>query len=82
MESIIDYLKRNLLAAGSRRWAAIAAHTGCAHSLLRKIAYGDRDDPRLSTVQPLIAYFLAVDRGEQTLPEPAETAKPEAAAQA
>lgn len=74
MEPIIDYLKRQLRAAGPARWEAIAAECGVEKGLPRKLAYGDRKNPGVKTVQPLVWYFEAVDRGEQTLPEPSEQA--------
>lgn len=40
---------------------------------MRKLAYGDRENPGVKNVQPLLDYFQAVDRGERVLPtEPAE----------
>jgi hypothetical protein len=69
MESIIDYLKRKLREAGSGRWEAIAIECGVAKTLPRKIAYDDRDNPGVQTIQPLIDYFGAVERGEISLPE-------------
>lgn len=68
MQTIIEYLQTNLRAAGPRRFARIAADTGVAESLLPKIAYGMRDNPRVQTVQPLLDYFQAIDRGERELP--------------
>lgn len=42
---------------------------------MRKLAYGDRDNPGVKSVQPLLDYFQAVDRGERALPTvPAEKA--------
>lgn len=70
MEPIIDYLKRRLRDAGAARWEAIASVSGVAKTLPRKIAYGDRDNPGVATVQPLLDFFGAVDRGELELPEP------------
>lgn len=72
MEPIIDYLKRNLRAAGHARWESIAEEAGIAKTLPRKIAYNDRDNPGIQTVQPLIDFFQAVDRGEKYLPEPSK----------
>lgn len=69
MESIIDYLKRKLRDAGAQRWEAIAAECGVAKTLPRKIAYEDRDNPGVQTVQPLLDYFGAIERGEKSLPE-------------
>lgn len=69
MEPIIDYLKRKLRDAGPARWEAIATECGIAKTLPRKIAYDDRDNPGVQTVQPLLDYFQAVERGERELPE-------------
>lgn len=69
MESIMDYLKRKLREAGSARWEAIAAAAGVAKTLPRKIAYEDRENPGIATIQPLLDYFGRVERGEVELPE-------------
>ncbi|GAP37356.1 hypothetical protein ABXN37_19725 [Piscinibacter sakaiensis] len=71
MESIVAYLKRNLREAGAARWESIAAEAGVAKTLPRKIACGDRDNPGVQTIQPLLDYFQAVERGERELPPPA-----------
>ena len=76
METIIDYLKRNLKDAGPKCWPAIASDVSAAlpddekisEHFLRKIAYGDRDNPGVKSVQPLIDYFHAVERGDRQLP--------------
>lgn len=73
MESIIDYLKRNLRDAGPARWDAIAAECGIARTLPRKIAYDDRDNPGVQTIQPLIDFFNEVEQGVRKLPEPLPT---------
>jgi hypothetical protein len=70
MEPIIDYLKRKLKEAGPARWEAIAAEAGVAKSLPRKLAYDDRENPGVQTIQPLIDFFQRVERGEIELPEP------------
>lgn len=64
----MDFLIRRLREAGAAHWESIAAEAGVAKSLPRKIVYGDRLNPGVQTVQPLITYFAAVDRGERTLP--------------
>ncbi len=69
MESIIDYLKRKLREAGASRWELIASEAGVAKTLPRKIAYDDRDNPGVQTVQPLLDYFGEVERGERELPD-------------
>lgn len=68
MEPIIDYLKRKLKEAGPARWEAIAEAAGIAKTLPRKIAYSDRENPGVATIQPLLDYFQSVDRGEIELP--------------
>ena len=79
METILDYLKRNLKQAGPPRWAAIAAEISeglpepYTFHPLRKIAYGDSTNPGLQVAQRLIDFFAAVERGERALPE-SETA--------
>ena len=69
----MEYLKRNLRNAGSARWDAIAAKTGVAKSLPRKIAFSDRNNPGVQTIQPLVDFFQSVDRGEDVMPELATT---------
>jgi hypothetical protein len=70
MEPILDYLERNLRAAGPKRWRAISAATGCPEHLIRKLAYRDRKNPGVGKVQPLVSFFQDVDRGARALPEP------------
>lgn len=76
MESIIEYLKRKLREVGPARWELIADQAGVAKTLPRKLAYDStRENPGVQTIQPLIDYFNAVERGEQQLPELATTTK-------
>lgn len=70
MEPIIVFLKRRLRGATPQRWDAIADQCKVSKSLLRKIAYDDRDNPGVKTVQPLLTYFDEIDRGLRDLPEP------------
>ena len=69
MEPILVYLKRRLLEVGSQQWEAIAAQCGVARTLPRKIAYGDRENPGVKTIQPLLDYFQALDAGRQPAPK-------------
>lgn len=64
IEPIADNLKRRLREAGASRFEAIADHTGVALSFIRKFVYGSRENPRIGTIQPLLDFFAAVDRGE------------------
>ncbi len=79
MEPILEYLRRRLKEAGRDRWEAIARSVNesvadererLSFHGLRKIAYGDRENPGVQTVQPLLDYFQAVEAGELELPEP------------
>ena len=67
VEPISTHLKRRLRDAGSSRFEAIATHTGVALSFIRKFSYGSRENPRVNTIQPLLDFFGAVDRGEVSL---------------
>lgn len=72
----MEYLKRRLRESGPARWELIAAEANVAKTLPRKLVYDTtRDDPLVSTIQPLLDYFAAVDRGERELPEPVEKAR-------
>lgn len=75
VEPITDYLKRRLRDAGASSFEAIAEESGVASSFIRKFVYGSRENPRVQTIQPLLDYFAAVDRGERELPEPSEKAR-------
>jgi hypothetical protein len=69
MNNIMGYLVKHLRDAGAVRWEAIADAAGVAKSLPRKIIYErQKCGPGVITVQPLLDYFAAVDRGERELP--------------
>lgn len=70
MSTILTPIVERLRAAGPALWEPIAERAGVAKSLPRKLVYGDRANPTVGTIQPLIDFFDAVDRGEQQLPEP------------
>ena len=76
MELILEYVKRRLREIGPPRWEAIAEACGIAKTLPRKIAYCDRENPGVMTVQPLVTYLQAIDRGEIALPAPRPRAEP------
>jgi hypothetical protein len=74
MSSILQPVIDRLRAAGPASWERIAADAGVAKTLPRKLVYGDRENPGVLTIQPLIDYFDAVDRGARQLPDPAKEA--------
>jgi len=69
MSTILSPIVERLRKAGSANWEAIAEAAGVAKSLPRKLATGDRSNPTVQTIQPLVDYFEAVDRGEKALPD-------------
>lgn len=71
MEPILDYVKRRLRDAGPALWEPIAAEAGVAKTLPRKIVYGDRENPGVQTLQPLLTYLQEIERGARSLPAPA-----------
>lgn len=78
VEPITEFLKRRLREAGPGRFEGIADEAGVTVSFVRKFVYGSRENPRVGTIQPLLDYFAAVDRGERELPR-ASQMQPEAA---
>lgn len=58
-ETTIEFLRRRLRLEGAHRWPEIALRTGMSANTLRKMAYGDRKNPRLATIEPLLDYFRA-----------------------
>jgi hypothetical protein len=64
-EPLIDYLKRRLKEAKPAAWPEIAAAVSellpeekrISEHTLRKIAYGDRENPGLQQVQALLDHF-------------------------
>ena len=69
MSSILQPLVTRLRTIPSTKWEAVAEAAGVAKTLPRKIATGDRANPGVQTIQPLIDYFERIDRGEARLPE-------------
>lgn len=57
MEPILDELKRRLRVAGPDQWERIATEAGVSRSLPRKIVYGDRENPGVRTIQPLLDHL-------------------------
>ena len=50
---LLGFVRRGLKEVGPKAWPAISEATGKPISTLRKIAYGDRRNPRLDTIEPL-----------------------------
>ena len=55
--TILNQVISNLRAAGPKAWDDIAEKTGIPKDTIRKIAYRDRKNPRISTLQPLVRHF-------------------------
>jgi hypothetical protein len=54
---ILEKLRADLKARGPAAWPEIAQATGEKVHGLRKLAYGDRKNPSLRTVESLMRYF-------------------------
>lgn len=67
MSSILSPLVDRLREIPSKHWEDVAHVAGCAKTLPRKIATGDRINPGVQTIQPLVDFFAAVDRGDVVL---------------
>lgn len=48
---------REALKLDRKAWPRISETTGVPENTLRKLAYGDRKNPQLNTIQPLYDYF-------------------------
>lgn len=68
MESIMTYLRRRLREVDPAAREAIAKECDRSPHLLRKIACGDRVNPGIANIQPVLDYLQAIDRGEKSLP--------------
>lgn len=64
-EPVLDSLRQKLKQVPPSEWERIAVEAGVAKTLPRKIAYGDRLNPGVNTIQPLIDWFA-------TQPKPVE----------
>lgn len=68
MSSILSPLITRLRVIPASHWEAIAKEAGCAKSLPRKLVSGERTNPTVQTIQPLIDYLDDVDAGRRKLP--------------
>lgn len=55
------YVKAKLRADGPKKWPRIAKLVGRGVPLLKKIAYGDRTNPKLDTILPLVQFYQRRD---------------------
>jgi hypothetical protein len=61
---ILPQLRDALKRAGPAAWPEIAKTTGNSVHGLRKLAYGDRKNPSLKTVQSLLEHFRAAEKAD------------------
>ena len=79
MSTILSPLLSRLRQFSQAQLEVIAAEAGVAKTLPRKLACGERDNPTVQTIEPLIEYFDSIDRGARALPfAPARPAPAEA----
>ena len=70
--SITAYLHQKLTEVGTAGFEKLATDSGVKVSFIRKFFYGDRKDPRVNTVQPLLDYFHAQDARQLAQPSTPE----------
>jgi hypothetical protein len=70
VETLMEQTRRKLRKAGHARFPVIAEETGVPLGTLRKIAYGERDNPRVGAVQSLLDFFEEVESGRRAMPDP------------
>lgn len=56
-EPMLNYVIDRLRGAMPKNWPEISKESGVPEDTLRKIAYRDTKDPRISSVQALYDYF-------------------------
>jgi hypothetical protein len=59
-EPILDYVRRRLEEFRGQ-WPTISQESGVAYDTIAKLARGERPNPELKTLQPLIDWFNAQD---------------------
>lgn len=75
MSTILTPLVTRLRQFNQAQLEVIAEHAGVAKTLPRKLACGDRPNPTVQTIEPLLAYFDDIDAGRKSLPfQPAKRA--------
>lgn len=68
MSTILSPLVSRLRQYTHAQLEVIASDAGVAKTLPRKLACGDRPNPTVQTIEPLIRYFDEIDRGFRQLP--------------
>lgn len=64
---ILPFVVEQLRAAGAKTWPQVSALTGVHLSTIKKIAYGNRDNPTLEVVEPLYQWALVRCGGPKAL---------------
>ena len=67
MDNILQSLQVSLKTLGRSSWPEVSKATGISENTLRKLAYGDRPNPSLDIVQPLVTYFKTKKRKPVTV---------------
>ena len=61
MPNIFETLLLRLRAIPLSKLEAVALAAGVSKSLPRKLIYGERENPGVNTIQPLLDYFERID---------------------
>ena len=74
MPNIFDTLLLRLRAIPTSKLEEIALAAGVSKSLPRKLIYGERENPGVNTIQPLLDYFARIDAHASKRTRPAKPA--------
>jgi hypothetical protein len=77
MSKILNSIVARLRSMPVPQQEQVAASTGVPQKYLRKLVYGERPNPTLKNIEPLIEYFASLDapRRKATKPQPANSAQ-------
>lgn len=73
MSTILDPLIAKLKEAGSSKWEEIATKAGVERHLPKKLVYGERPNPTIKSIEPLIRYFEQLEAKSAKPRKPTKT---------
>ena len=66
MSTILTPLIAKLKEAGSEQWEQIAKEAGVERFFPKKLVYGERPNPTIRNIEPLIRYFERKEAKQET----------------
>ncbi len=76
MSTEFDVLLERIRSLSPAQRREVARAAGVSEQLPGKLVHGQRSNPRVMTIKPLLDYFAAVDRGQAVLPAGGAAARP------